>query len=324
MRPSRLIMLVPVLCLAQAPGRPRLVVDAAHHDFGKVPPGTKVTHRFLLTNAGDGPLNILKMESSCGCTTTLLGKARVAPGEATELEVTFNSAGLRGVANKSVRVITDDPVAPDRLLTFQAEVLGSVLVADPDVRFEELVAGDRRKATVKLESGTGVPITVTDVTLSEAPWLGVATREEGQNVFVDFELVGRDLPALKRAGTDTVIVHVTNPQPSVVKLRVHWARRSPIQASPGHLAWAEPAGRALMATVRVTQDEHQPFRILAVRTTNPLLKVAAFSRKASDRHRLNVVLAGSAPAGTYDERVILTLDRPDCPELEIRVAATLH
>ncbi len=323
MRTALVVVLAPV-CLVQAQGQPRMVVDALNHDFGRVTQGDKVSHRFKISNEGDAPLNIIRMNSSCGCTSTLLGQAHLEPGEATELEVTFNAAGLRGPAHKSVQVVSDDPVNPDRILTFQADVVGDIQASEQEVRFLDLQPRDRRKATVKLESGSGRSITVADVGLSEAPWLGVATREAGRVLYVDFDLLAKDLPPARPSGTDTIVLHLKTPEPYQVRLQVSWEKRAAVVATPARIAWAEPAGRELAATVVLEQREHKPFRVLAASPSSPLLAVAGAGGKAARRQTLQVTFAGTAPAGSYEEKVLLTLDTPGNPTMEIRVAAALR
>jgi hypothetical protein len=227
--PLRVPFLLPgvaAICLAQAPqGPPRLVPDRLSHDFGQLAPGTRATHRFLLRNAGGAPLTIAKVVPSCGCTSSVVGKTLLAPGESTALDVTFDTTGLRGPAQKSVQVLSDDPANPSLALAFQAEVLAEVLAATDLVRFQDLGPKDRRKASVKLVSTTGQAIHVTDVELSPAPWLGVATREDGEGLWVDLDLLAKRLPPGQRSGTDSIALHLVNPGPSVVQLKVHWIRR---------------------------------------------------------------------------------------------------
>ena len=228
MRMPLLALGVTAICLAQAPplGPPRLVPDAPHHDFGQLAPGTRATHRFLLRNAGGAPLTIAKVVATCGCTSSVVGKTLLAPGERTGLDVTFDTTGLRGPAQKSVQVLSDDPASPSLVLTFQAEVLPEVLAATDRVLFQDLAPRDRRRTSVKLVSTTGAPIHVTDVELSPAPWLGVTTREDGEALWVDLDLLARRLPPRQRSGTDRIALHLLGPGPSVVELRVRWIRKA--------------------------------------------------------------------------------------------------
>ena len=172
MRPVLLALFVPALCVAQT--QPRLGLDATTHDFGRIIRAFVVSHRFKATNLGTAPLTIKALKPSCGCTSTMTGKAILAPGEATELDVAFNPAGQYGVVYKTVTVESDDPVQPSQVLTIQAEILPEVIPSMDRVLLQDLVPADRRKVTVKLASGTGKPLSVATVELSEAPWLGVA------------------------------------------------------------------------------------------------------------------------------------------------------
>ena len=229
MRMPLLFLGVSAFCLGQAPPQapPRLAPDSVHYDFGQLAPGTRATHRFTLRNAGGSDLTITKVAASCGCTSSVVGRSTLAPGEETGLDVTFDTTGLQGPAQKSVQVLSNDPATPSFALSFQAEVLAVVLAETQRVQFRNLTPNDRRKASVKLVSTTGQAIHVADVVLSPAPWLGVTTREAGEELWVDLDLVARRLPPGQKSGTDTIGLHLVNPGPSEVQLKVHWARRLP-------------------------------------------------------------------------------------------------
>ncbi len=324
MRLALLPFLVPAICFAQVQGQPRLSLCEQDYDFGKIGPVQIVTHRFKASNQGSAPLEISRLEPSCGCTSTVVGQQTLAPGESTELEVSFNPAGQRGIVRKTVQVLSNDSAAPSQVLSFQAEVLPGILPPTEEVLFTDLVLKDRRKASVKLASETGQPILLSTVDLSEAPWLGVTTREVDNDLWVDFDLLARRLPASKLSGVDTITLHVANPAPATVKLNVRWERRSPVIAIPERVAWAEPAGRELRADMVLKDRLNRPFRVLSVRTSNPLLRVDGVPPRAAVRQGLQLVLSAEAKPGAYQETAFLTLDTPGHPELEIRVAASLH
>jgi hypothetical protein len=299
-------------------------VDSAYHDFGELVPDMEATHRYKLANTGGAPLHITRVTSSCGCTSSLAGKNLLEPGETTMVEVTFHTAGLSGLAKKSVEVATDDPDQPNLLLTFVAVVGPAIKVDTAMVVFQDLGPDDHAHASVKMESGTGKPITVTNVDMSDAPWLGVVTRTDGMEAWVDLDLFSRKLPRGILAGTDTLTVHLVNPKPWSVPLNIHWELRPPVIASPARVAWAEPAGQDLHTSVQLKSRANKPFRILSARTTNPLLQVLGISPKAAATQRVQLRLSPAAKPGTYDEKVLLTLDTMGHPEMEIRVAASLH
>ena len=323
MRMILLALAIPALCLAQGP-QPRLHLEQPHYAFGKVPPDRVLAHRFKVTNAGNAPLTILSTAPSCGCTSTVLGKDKLAAGESTELEVTFNTAGQSGLTQKTVQVVSDDPVEPSQTLTFEALVQPTIIAPQEQVVFMDVQPKDRRGATVELASGTDAPLELSSVKLSTAPWLGVTTRELGSTVKVDLILSGRALPKDRLSGLDTVTLNVANPKPAVITLTVRWEKRAPVVVNPTQVAWAEPAGQDLHTSVVLEQREHKPFRILAARTSNPLVEVQGWSHKAAATQKLEVTLSGRTPPGNYHEMVVLTLDTPGHPELPIRVGAALR
>jgi hypothetical protein len=152
----------------------------------------------------------------------------------------------------------------------------------------------------------------------------VNTRAEGNDLWVDFDLQANLLPTDRFSGTDSLVLHLANPEPSVVKLDVQWELRPPVSASPERVAWAEPAGHELTATVSLMDNEHKLFRILAATTSNPLLRVAVLSARPASIQAIRLTLSALAKPGTYQEKAYLTLDTPGHPVMEVRVAAVLR
>ena len=316
------MLILPALVLVQ--GQPHIAFDTLHHDFGKIGGEAKVTHRFKVTNQGKAPLNITRLNPSCGCNSTVLGKWSLAPGESTEIEVTFNPAGFRGLSRKSIQVVSDDPQTPTQTLTFEAEVVREIMPSTESIFFQDVVRSTPRKASVKLDSGNGKPVQITDAKASDAPWLAATTRQAGQDAWVDLVLDGRKIPSSKQSGADVLTVRTTNPRVPTVSLSVQWELRPSVTSDPVRVAWVEPAGQERSTTVTLKQVDNKPFRILSVKTTNPLVKVDLDGKSAAPTHKIQVVLAAKAKAGSYMERVFLTLDDPDQPELELRVSASLR
>jgi hypothetical protein len=70
--------------------------------------GQKVVHvDFAFRNAGDKPVTIVSVETSCRCTTAETSKTTFAPGEKGTLAVEMRIGGQEGVVDKSVTVSTD-------------------------------------------------------------------------------------------------------------------------------------------------------------------------------------------------------------------------
>ena len=87
----------------------KLVLDSESIDLGEIYSGEIVKVSISLKNAGISPLKIVRISTSCGCTTVKQPKGDIAPGKTDVLEVEFNSAGFRGKATKHVYMETSDP-----------------------------------------------------------------------------------------------------------------------------------------------------------------------------------------------------------------------
>ncbi len=78
--------------------------EKTEHNFGEIKQGEIVKHTFRFTNAGEAPLLISKIETTCGCTTPNYTREPIAPGQSGEIEVEFNSAGKAGMQNKVITI----------------------------------------------------------------------------------------------------------------------------------------------------------------------------------------------------------------------------
>lgn len=87
---------------------PILTFEKMGFDFGEIAQGEKITHTFRFKNTGKSDLVIAKVEGSCGC-TVMKGWPQhpVKPGGKGKIDIIYDSAGMRGVQNKSISVIAN-------------------------------------------------------------------------------------------------------------------------------------------------------------------------------------------------------------------------
>lgn len=100
-------------------------VDATY-DFGIVKEGAPVKHDYVFTNVGNQPLQILKVDASCGCTTPEWPKRPIMPGKSSKITVTFTSSGNVGKTIKEISILSN-AVLPDKhkkrfIITLKGEV----------------------------------------------------------------------------------------------------------------------------------------------------------------------------------------------------------
>ena len=83
-------------------------------DFGQFPMSEQKSHRFGLTNTGNGLLVIQDVVTSCSCTKVEYSTEPVRPGETLEVKVSYE-AEEAGRFNKSVMVYCNTKASPLRL-----------------------------------------------------------------------------------------------------------------------------------------------------------------------------------------------------------------
>lgn len=116
-----------VSCGARAPrkehtGR-KIVLDGSFFDrgatdtirFGKLGSGEIAVLRFWVENAAERPAAIVSYARSCGCTSLTFSREPIAPGEAQQVEMTFDSRGEYGWQLKTVDIEIAGAERPLRL-----------------------------------------------------------------------------------------------------------------------------------------------------------------------------------------------------------------
>lgn len=91
-------------------------------DFGSLEQGEVAATSFRFKNIGNIPLVIKHVIPSCGCTRTKVSKEVLNPNEEAYIEVTFESAGWRGIQYKDVTLRTNDSIS-EKSVTIKANVI---------------------------------------------------------------------------------------------------------------------------------------------------------------------------------------------------------
>jgi hypothetical protein len=101
-----------------------IIFKEYEHDFGKIIEGEKVASIFTFENKGKGPLVILSVATSCGCTVPKYDTKPIDPGSTGTLEVVFDSSGKTGKQSKTITV-RSNALQSTVLLKISGEVITS-------------------------------------------------------------------------------------------------------------------------------------------------------------------------------------------------------
>ncbi len=166
----------------------RIEFEETIFDFGTMYQHEEVTHLFKFRNVGAAPLKIGKVKSTCGCTAAMPEKRELAPGEETNLKVTFRSGTFRDRVAKHVHVDSNDPVQPRVTLTIQGKVKVEIEVKPRGVYVGSLKVGESVQRLVEI-----TPVDVTGFSI-----LGLESDNPAVRVGAPRPL-GEDRPGYKLA-----------------------------------------------------------------------------------------------------------------------------
>ena len=151
-----LLVLVTALVASAAPD---MKLTNTQFDFGEVYQGEKVLHAFEFVNAGQDPLVIDRVRSSCGCTAVLLSDQDLAPGETGQIQATFDSTRFRGAVSKTIYLYSNDPAQPVRQLKIKGRVLEIVDIEPAQVNFGTVPGDQTLVSQVVLRNQGEKPLT---------------------------------------------------------------------------------------------------------------------------------------------------------------------
>ena len=92
-----------------------IVFDKEEHDFGTLLQGEVVSYSFHFTNAGNIPLIISSVTTSCGCTVGDYPREPIEPGERGSIKATYDSKGHQGFQSRTLTVMSNTIPAKTKL-----------------------------------------------------------------------------------------------------------------------------------------------------------------------------------------------------------------
>ncbi len=134
-------------------GRPadgaRIQFDATDYSFGRVPNDRAVEHVYKVTNAGNKPLVITRVQTSCGCTAAMMESSVIDPGKTGKLRVSFNPHNQKQAVTRTISVYSNDPV--DAVV--QLKISANVVQAGEEAKVEAPPARAHPKETKLVLAG---------------------------------------------------------------------------------------------------------------------------------------------------------------------------
>lgn len=144
----------------------------------------------ILRNSGDTTLKISEIKTTCGCTAAEPEKNELAPGEATQVNITFDSKRFEGELTKFIKVFSNDPINPVLDIALKVTVHVPIVIT-PGHRscgFGGISPGDKPVQRINLHSMDVADLNVT-ATEYNRDLFEITINEDYGNSDADIELL---------------------------------------------------------------------------------------------------------------------------------------
>lgn len=311
------------------PGKiPRLTVPESLHSFGQIYRGDKVRHRFLLKNAGEAELEIIKVRASCGCTAAEPSQKVVSPGGEAYVEATFDSKNYVGRVTKTVMVDTNDPSEPTHTLTLEAFILEEVVAEPSRLMLDQIRQGEGLSLEVEVKSPTGMELKVSEAQSSSRALEITSIEKQAGGLYAIKLEVKKDSPAGRFAGD--LAVHTNSPRQPIITIPFFGEVVSDVSVFPPQLSFGL-VRRGTEAVIQLLITFHNPeVRLVRVEVAG-LLPAEVFSLRRDPEEgdspredcRMDVVLSKESPVGRFEGSLKIRTTSIPQPLITVPISATI-
>lgn len=305
-----------VFCLPAAaqttPWAQKLFFGVTGHDFGTVPRGAKLKHRFRIKNIYAVPLRITNIRVSCGCVSFQPGKTLLQPNEESYIDIVMDAARFQGPKVVTMYVTVGPEFVSTATLTISANARQDVTLNPGEVNFGIVPAGQSVMQTVDVEyAGSHDWRIVEAIKSKDAPFTLEVSEwyRHAPGLFrsgkVGYKVTVALRPDAKPgAFREKVLLKTNDPATPVLTLCVEGTIRAALTARPDTVSFGiVKVGES--ASKRIVVRGNQPFRILGVDGLGEGVSVA-LPDKAASLHVLTIAVQPQQPGSLERELRIRT------------------
>jgi hypothetical protein len=302
-----------------------LKFESSSFDFGDVYRGSQLVHRFPFSNAGSAPVTIQGVHAACGCTAVEVDKGRkYLPGDTGFVEVKLDTTDFAGSLVKTVTVMSNEKLLPDRTLTLKAHVKTEVDVDPPLADFGDTPSKTGAAKTIALKPIDGFKLDVKELVYNQQTLDAALTKRGDGGYVITLKLKPGLPPGFVR---ETVIVRNNSSHLKDLPVPVRATVKGNIDYTPAYLEFgAIPASET--ARRSITMRGASDFQITGSRTelnvngrkvddAAKFIKIDAVPHD-KDKRLVSVELRNAASlAGSVHGKLFLQTTDPDQKELTV-------
>jgi hypothetical protein len=121
-----------------------------------------LTAKIVIKNAGNQKLFISEVKPGCGCTTAPISKTEIEPGDTASLSVSLRIGTNTQNLTKVIKIASNDPINPAKMLSLKANVVAVVDVAPSYLAFNDMKIGVVSTASVTIKNNSDKDLSLFD------------------------------------------------------------------------------------------------------------------------------------------------------------------
>jgi len=295
---------------------PKAIVSDPLYDFGTALEGTMVTHVFTIKNVGKGYLDIQGIKTSCGCTTGSPSKTHIAPGETSDLSVTFDTHFQKGHAVRTIVASTNDPDNSQVVMTLQGVVKKQVEAQPGQVSF-----GDVKRGTELTKE-----VLVNDLNPARGAFSVGPVSNSNSSIKVEQEkrpdgkpgaLLKVSLLKTMPVGPFDDSIKITNNRVPL-QVDVFGTVTGDLNIDPAQVSFGlVPHGEDVVRIFKLSNQGPHPVKVLDVASSSPAVEAVAEPVAAGKEYRVTVTLRRGTPDGQLRGNLTIKTDDPEQATLNV-------
>jgi hypothetical protein len=283
------------------------VFNTTSHDFGTVAKGSKAEFRFKIKNLYEEDLRILRLESSCGCTTTRISKRDLKTFETAEIIADFNTRDFTGHKTATLKVVLECVSQAEVQLRIAGFIRSDVVTEPGQIDFGTVDQGVRAEQRLHVTYAGRDDWKILDAKTAD-PWYEVEmTETERGGGRVSYDLLVRLTGEAPIGYVKDKLVLVTNDaQAREFPIDMQGRITSDITISPAKLfiGVVRPGQKV---TKNLVVRGKTPFRILGVECSDKCFQIEP-SKEAKAVHLIPVVFTAGDDPGRVTRTINIRTD----------------
>ncbi|MDG2222777.1 MAG: DUF1573 domain-containing protein [Rubripirellula sp.] len=153
------------------------VIGDITHDFGVMSPNTDGEHVFKIKNIGEDDLTLRLGATTCKCTLGELKNSTLAPGEESDIKLSWTVKSGQTEFNQTAQVITNDPYQVVLSFEIEGKVVEDLEVVPETWTFGEVATGEPIELSGTIYNFMDQDIKPTDLSFSSQEMTDLSTFE---------------------------------------------------------------------------------------------------------------------------------------------------